>query len=221
MLDLFCGRLGWSKAFLARGWECIGVDLVEPPELPKHCYFIKADILECSWDGAGGFRWSGNFPYCPFDFICASSPCEQFSVHGLKCFFKHPPYPETGIQLFNHTREICETSGVPYVMENVRAAQQFVGKAANRCGSFYLWGNGVPPIMPQGITKGMDTGGSLAARGASRAEIREHGRKNNLRFAAPAKSKQRENITASIATIPPELANCVADYAVQLTSYEQ
>jgi len=23
MLDLFCGRWGWSKAFAARGWECV------------------------------------------------------------------------------------------------------------------------------------------------------------------------------------------------------
>ena len=41
MLDLFCGRLGWSKAFLAKGWECVGVDLVEPPEIPQGFRFIK------------------------------------------------------------------------------------------------------------------------------------------------------------------------------------
>jgi hypothetical protein len=35
MLDLFAGRLGWTKAFLARGWECVAVDLVEPPEIPQ------------------------------------------------------------------------------------------------------------------------------------------------------------------------------------------
>jgi len=45
MLDLLCGRLGWTKAFLARGWECVGVDLVEPPEIPQGFTFIKGDIL--------------------------------------------------------------------------------------------------------------------------------------------------------------------------------
>ena len=90
-----------------------------------------------------------------FDFICASSPCEQFSVHGMKHFHPNPPYPELGIKLFNHTRAICEASGVPYVMENVRAAQQFVGQAVNHCGPFYLWGNAVPVLMPQGVNKGM------------------------------------------------------------------
>ena len=82
MLDLFCGRLGWSKAFLARGWECVGVDLVEPPELPEcgpalnRFEFVQFDVLGLT------SRWR---EMCsPFDFICASSPCEQFYVHGMK-----------------------------------------------------------------------------------------------------------------------------------------
>lgn len=128
MLDLFCGRWGWSKAFAKRGWECIGVDLVEPPEVPVGCRFIRRDILRISLEWVTG--------YSP-DFICASSPCEQFSVHGMKHFHPNPPYPELGIRLFNNTRELCEASGMPYVMENVRAAQQFVGNAVHHCGPFY------------------------------------------------------------------------------------
>ena len=56
------------------------------------------------------------------DFICASSPCRAvFSVHGMKHFHPNPRsvYPEMGLELFNHTRMLCESSGVPYVMENV------------------------------------------------------------------------------------------------------
>src|SRR6185437_4658920 len=156
MLDLFCGRWGWSRAFAARGWECVGVDLTEPPEIPKNCHFYKVDVLDL-----GGSLELGRLPFSEgwrydvssFDFICASSPCEQFSVHGMKHFHPNPPYPELGIKLFNHTRSLCEASGLPYVMENVRAAQEFVGKAVNHCGPFYLWGTGVPPLMPQGINK--------------------------------------------------------------------
>jgi hypothetical protein len=76
-----------------------------------------------------------------------------------------------GIRLFSHTRALCEATGLPYVMENVRAAQDFVGKAANHCGSFYLWGSGVPPILPQGITKGMKLAGMSGAQ--ARAMTRE------------------------------------------------
>src|SRR5215468_577222 len=111
LLDLFCGRWGWSKAFAARGWECIGIDLVEPPEIPKNCKFWALDILK--FDTVEPME---------ADFIVASSPCEQFSVHSMKHFHPNPPYPELGIKLFNHTRWLCESAGVPYVMENVRAA---------------------------------------------------------------------------------------------------
>jgi len=153
MLDLFCGRWGWSKAFAKRGWECVGIDLVEPPEIPEGCTFIQANILTIEngfyYDVDGELKELGKF-----DFICASPPCEQFSVHGMKHFHPNPKYPELGIKLFEHTRRICEESGLPYVMENVRAAQQFVGNAKTHCGSFYLWGSGVPLLMSQGIRKG-------------------------------------------------------------------
>ena len=198
LLDLFCGRWGWSRAFAARGWECVGVDLIEPSEMPKNCTFLKRDILE---EIDECFMYGGY--YGPrFDFIVASSPCEQFSVYGLKCFHPNPPYPELGIKLFNHARQLCEASGVPYVMENVKASQRFIGTAAHHCGPFYLWGSGVPPLLPRGITKGMSTRRKKDANG-----------KNIYRGADALTSKER---AATGATIPPELANCVADYAERL-----
>lgn len=205
MLDLFCGRFGWSKAFAARGWECVGIDLVRPPEIPENCEFVECDVLTVCVSMLQ-----------QYDFICASSPCEQFSVHGVKHFNPNPAYPELGIKLFNHTRGLCETAGIPYIMENVRAAQQFVGKAGNHCGPFYLWGNGIPPLTPQGIRKGLDTAGCLSAAGKSRAEIRAYLQANKLSGAFNSKSKERVEIRAKAATIPPELASCVADYAERL-----
>ena len=44
MLDLFAGRLGWSKPFLARGWTVMAVDLVEPPEIPDGVTFRAMDV---------------------------------------------------------------------------------------------------------------------------------------------------------------------------------
>ena len=166
----------------------MGVDLIRPPEIPENCTFIEMDI----------FDWAKTSELVDFsaDFICASSPCEQFSVHGMKHFHPNPPYPELGIKLVNHARAICEESGAPYVMENVRAAQQFVGQAVHHCGPFYLWGNGVPPLLAQGILKGrrLMTGG--------------------YKGQTPAKSDK--GAAAIVATIPPELANCVADYAERI-----
>jgi hypothetical protein len=212
MLDLFCGRLGWSKAFLERGWNVVGVDLVWPPETPQGFRLVAVDVLTIS---LGNWRHP-MFGYSlgEFDFICASPPCEEFSVHGMKHFHPNPKYPENGIRLFNHTREICEASGVPYVMENVRAAQQFVGQAVHHCGPFYLWGTGVPAIMPQGIRKGISQA-VPDLKNKSRAEITAWRREHDPMW-NPSHSKERQAITAQAATIPPELANCVADYACNL-----
>jgi hypothetical protein len=210
MLDLFCGRFGWGKAFAARGWEVVGVDLVVPPEVPQGCDFVQCDILTMVPAMATGY-----------DFICASSPCEQFSVHGMKHFHPNPPYPALGIRLFNHTRSLCEASGLPYVMENVRAAQQFVGNAVNHCGPFYLWGNAVPPLMNQGIKKGMSlaTGyaGFTGKFSILTKEQKRAARKADPMLWASSRSPERKAATAAAATIPPELASCIADYAERIT----
>ena len=203
MLDLFSGRFGWSSAFAERGWDCVGVDLTEPQEIPLFTApgkitFIEMNVLDITdeWMHLGAF-----------DFICASSPCEQFSVWGQRHFHPDPPYPALGVKLFEHTRALCEASGVPYVMENVRPAQKFVGNAVNRCGPFFLWGCGVPPLMWQGITKGFGAmrydrttkgWGSDEANGLGKIERARH-----------------------TAVIPPELAHTVCDYAERLLEQQQ
>jgi hypothetical protein len=204
MLDLFCGRFGWGRVFAARGWDVVGFDLTMPSEIPARCSFVQQDILELTLD-------RGFLDFWEPDFICASSPCEQFSVHGMKHFHPNPPYPELGIKLFNHTRAMCVASGIPFVMENVRAAQQFVGKSVHHCGAFHLWGNAVPVLMPQGIIKGWE-----------HKYIDRHGRK---RGGGPGRyewstSKGRRDAIARVATIPPELAACVCEYAERITQLE-
>ncbi len=210
LLDLFAGRLGWSKAFLARGWKVYAVDLVEPTEVTHNCCFIKADVLTLGAWTIGCSLWTTDgklFLNCFPDFIVASSPCEEFSVHGMKHFHPNPKYPEMGIKLFNHTRQLCEASGVPYVMENVRAAQQFVGPAVHHCGAFHLWGNAVPPLLPRNIWKGwehkyVDKNGRKRGGGPGRYEW--------------STSEARKEAQSKVATIPPELANCVTAYAERL-----
>jgi len=196
LLDLFCGRWGWSQAFAARGWECVGVDLVDPPSVPDGCTFLKADILRHDFPNSG--TW---------DFIVASPPCQQFSVHGMRHFHPNPPYPTLGLELFNRVREQCEQSRIPYVMENVRAAQRFVGYAIHHCGPFYLWGSAVPPLMPQNITKKQ----AGATHGDSPGEYRP----------SWSGSKARKAATAAAATIPPELAACVAAYAERILEFRR
>lgn len=206
MLDLFCGRFGWSRAFAAQGWECVGIDLAQPKEVPPNTDFCRCDVTSlATWDGHIFLKEdldtsTPGYDFGEFDFICASSPCEQFSVHCMKFTKKkNHPYPDLGIKLFNHTRAICEASGIPYVMENVRCAEQFVGPAAAHAGSFYLWGNSVPPLLPKGLIKMGNQGGWRRGDGSFRE------RATGCRKPA-----------ARSATIPPELAHCVADYAERI-----
>ena len=210
LLDLFCGRWGWSREFAKRGWTCIGVDLTQPPEVPEGCQFIMADVL--------GLTKGIILHRLCADAIVASSPCEEFSVHGMKHFHPHPKYPASGIRLFEHTRSLCESAGVPYVMENVRAAQQFVGNAVHHCGPFYLWGSAVPPLMPQGITKAQAAhgmaGGWLSGSAVKRlSPIERKEYRDKCEYGKlGGGSKKRKAATARVATILPELANCVAEY---------
>ena len=194
LLDLFAGRLGWSKAFLERGWEIVAVDLIYPSiDVPDGVDYWTIDVLtiDQAW-----LREHG-----PFDFICASSPCEQFSVHGMKHFHPNPPYPTMGLKLFNHVRELLEGYGAPYVMENVKAAQSFVGPASVHAGSFYLWWNlspryGIP--IPQ----------CRKAKWFSRPSHPG----NTCQLSLKGKRERK----AQLATIPPELSTCIADYADRL-----
>lgn len=203
MLDLFCGRLGWGRVFAARGWEVVGIDLVEPREIPNGCTFLKLNVLELSHVYASSF-----------DFICASSSCEEFSLFRMAHFHPTPPYPELGIKLFNHTRAICEASGALYVMENVAGAQDFVGQAVAHCGPFYLWGNGVPPLLPQGIKKGIAHAAGF--KKTMTAEEKRLCRLEDTMLRSGSKSKVRKEHTAAAATIPLELATCVVDYAERM-----
>lgn len=187
-------------------WECVGVDLKKPNEVPNGCEFWRGNVLDLTCIGRNvgpmaqimGMLWSK-----PFDFIVASSPCEGFSVHAMAHFHPNPPYPADGIRLFNYTRELCEVSGVPYVMENVKPAQWFVGQARARAGSFYLWGSGVPVLTPQGIVKG-------ANQMRRDGRFRRRGGVDELMYLA------KDERAAKLATIPPELANCVAEYAERI-----
>lgn len=186
MVELFAGRAVVAGAFAARGWEATAIDLVIPTEIPPGVLFKQTDVLNI-------------IELWKFDFIWASSPCEEFSCFGMKMFQPNPKYPEMGIRLFNHTRALCEASGAPYIMENVRPAQEFVGRAVNHCGPFYLWGNAVPPILPQGITKSK--------------WFKRPGKPGNICTEALKGKRARK---AVLATIPAELAACVADYIERL-----
>jgi len=137
--DLFCGLGGWSEGFLAEGYECVGFDI------ERHDY------------GSGGYpgtlilrdvRSIHGSELKDATVIVGSSPCQEFSYRAMpwkKAKALPPPY--LGMELFNAQfriqREASEAAGhhIPMVVENVRGAQKWVGRAQANFGSFYLWGD--------------------------------------------------------------------------------
>lgn len=203
-IDLFCGKGGWTNALLEKGFDVYGFDIEPQPDYKG--IFVQCDLLALTADDLRAY--GAIFATC-------SSPCEEFSIHGMKHFHPNPKHPAMGIQLFNHARDILEELGIPYVMENVRPAKNFVGRETNHCGPFYLWGPGVPAVFPHDayrVTKGIDMGSSIAAKGATREEIKAY-RKQFDRMWCSSKSPERKAATAQAAMIPLPIARAVAEVA--------
>lgn len=132
VIDLFCGLGGWARGFIEAGYSVIGYDIVDFSDqyLGK---FIQADLL--TYD---------EFPKA--DIVLASPPCTDFTKMGLPSTWtsvqKFPPDVQRGIALFRRAEEIIRIVQPEYwVIENVLAAQKYVGKARMHYGSRYLWGN--------------------------------------------------------------------------------
>lgn len=161
VIDLFCGLGGWSEGFLSEGYECVGYD-IEAHDYGNGgypCTLILRDV-----------RSIHGSEFKDATCIVGSSPCQEFSYRAMPWSrAKALPPPYLGIELFNAQfriqREASEAAGrhIPMVVENVRGAQKFVGRAQWHYGSFYLWGD-VPALMPMTNTLKLKTIGPVDAK---------------------------------------------------------
>jgi len=133
LIDLCCGSGGWAEGFIAEGWTVYGYDIMDQPDYPGTLIIVDAKGLTAA-----------DLP--PHDAIVGSPPCEQFSRHQMPCTRKRNP-PPPDLSIVEACRRIAADSGKPFVMENVREAQNWIGRARWHIGPFYLWGD-VPAIMP-------------------------------------------------------------------------
>lgn len=141
--------------------------------------------------------------------IVASTPCQEFSLHGMKCFHPNPPHPLLGISLFEHAQRIAQEAGCPIVLENVRAARQFVGKSKAHIGAFHLWGD-VPALLP--IISGKKDHSCKATKKTlkdGRVISIGWGSGKDLAGKTSSGSAARREVSARYALIPFELAKHV------------
>lgn len=142
-IDLFCGLGGWTEGLLAENYRVIGFD-IERHEYGDHRYLGMLVIQDvCTLHGSQ-FRNAA--------LIVASPPCQGYSYRAMpwKRAKALPPPDNTLFEAcFRIQREACEAAGryIPLIVENVRGAQKWVGRARWNFGSFYLWGD-VPALMP-------------------------------------------------------------------------
>ena len=152
-IDLFCGLGGWTSGLLAEGYRVFGFD-IERHVYGEARYPAQLVLQDVRTIHGRQFRDAA--------LIVASPPCQEYSYMAMpwkrgKAIAAAYRSGERDVRnltalfdaCFRIQREACEAAGrhVPLVVENVRGAQAWVGRAGYRFGSFYLWGD-VPALMP-------------------------------------------------------------------------
>jgi len=240
-IDLFAGMFGFSAGWLELGGRVIGFDLEHLPHhgpVPVGAELVLQDVR--TLDGA---------QFKNASLILASPPCQCYSYMAMpwkRAKTMAAEYRDGTRRVaelnalfdacFRIQREACEAAGrhIPMVVENVRGAQPWVGRAAWHYGSFYLWGD-VPALMPStrkckitGYSDPRRNGGKCAHLTCQREnDLRKSGTKVSgdwlgtyaeqkaLGTISPGRlhgkgSSARKAASAQIARIPPELSRHIA-----------
>ncbi len=194
-IDLYCGLGGWAEGLLAVGWDVIGFD-IERHHYGEHRYpgsLVIQDVLTLHGS-----------QFKDADLIVASPPCQGYSYRAMpwKRAKALPPPDNTLFEAcFRIQREACAAAGrhIPLIVENVRGAQKWVGRARFNYGPFYLWGD-VPALLPdaRGVRKGEGSGSCWF-----------HQNGGNARSASSG-SRERREWTATVAKIPLPLSRHIA-----------
>ena len=169
MIDLFCGVGGWAFGGLAEGYDVVGFD-IERHQYGAHRYPAQLVIQDVLTLHGSQFKDAS--------LIVASPPCQAYSWMAMpwskaKAAAAAIRADETGQALADLNRlfdacfriqaqaSLAAGRHIPMVVENVRGAQPWVGRARWNFGSFYLWGD-VP--VPSSMTRAKMKSNGDAAR---------------------------------------------------------
>lgn len=133
LLDLFCGRGGWTKRFAARGWHCTGVDLAALGYPGDE--FIQVDVMTLTPEFLDSF-----------DGIVSSPPCEDFARAWLPWLRGDQKPEKWAVDLLEWSVALCK-GRQNRITECSRFAAKHVPGADIR-ESWALWGD-VPLLISQ------------------------------------------------------------------------
>jgi hypothetical protein len=208
-IDLFCGLGGWTEGLLAEGFDVTGYD-IEAHEYDGERYparLVLQDVLTLHGS-----------EFADATLIVASPPCQEYSYMAMpwtraKAKAAAIRADETGAELerlnrlfnacFRIQREASEAAGhrIPLVVENVRGAEPWVGRAKWNFGSYYLWGD-VPALMPRAIAAVKAPGMNWSDRDnplRHRSFTENGGLKNpGFRFDGSGRSFQSESVARHV-----------------------
>jgi hypothetical protein len=205
-IDLFCGLGGWTDGLIAEGYDVIGFD-IEQHEYGDHRYAGQLVIQDVLTLHGSRFKDAA--------LIVASPPCQEYSYMAMpwklaKAKAAAIRADTTGESLVNLNRlfnacfriqaEASLAAGrhIPLIIENVRGAQPWVGRARWNFGSFYLWGD-VPALMPPAFrAQKYNSDGTNHGQGSwfAIADSKERGSRKvpGFRFDGSGKSFQSEAV---------------------------
>jgi len=223
-IDLCCGKGGWTIGLIDAGWNVIGVDVENMGGYPGQ--LVIANVLTFALRNGSGVG-----------LVVASPPCQEFSYRSFpfkRCreLAENVPPDES---IWRACEKIAAELCCPLIIENVRGAVKYMGKAAARYGPFYLWGD-VPALIPSGkhITKGFGRNRETQILGGSfggnsyhpkrefhwnkKDEFHGNGRRKEFNRGESQKtsssSQVRKQWSAKIAMIPYELAFYIGKYFI-------
>jgi hypothetical protein len=168
-IDLFCGLGGWTDGLIAEGYDVIGFD-TERHEYGEHRYPAQLVLQDVRTLHGRQFKDAA--------LIVASPPCQAYSYRAMpwKRARELPPPDNTLFEsCFRIQREAIDAAGgryIPLVVENVKGAQKWVGRARWHYGSYYLWGD-IPALMPM-VRNAFKTRGENWARDHKAGKVSPH-----------------------------------------------
>jgi DNA (cytosine-5)-methyltransferase 1 len=134
LLDLFCCAGGAARGYQMAGFHVTGIDNRKQPRYAGDT-FVQADALE--YVAEHGHE---------YDCIHASPPCQAYSEATPMA------HRSNHADLIEPTRELLQTSGKPYVIENVESARHLLHEPVMLCGSMFglhLWRHRYFEIWPR------------------------------------------------------------------------